>query len=254
MQLFTPYGGGIYCEGDLKISNATFRNNKGSGDGAAVYCLGKTTIDNSYFENNYAGNLDGWYTLPLSHWGGGVLSKGLLTLDSCEFKNNHADQWGGAVYADSELVMRNCNFTGNYANSAGAVYASTITQTVSNSIFTGNHADSGDGGAINIYHKCNPSFDSCTFEQNTAPKGDGGAIYMDSVYSYLKLSNCKFTNCSAKEGGAVYAHQLTSSLSNSVFIRNKATSFRGKLMYRKWRGSIFRFKICPHEDIILHIQ
>ena len=233
MQLFTPYGGGIYCEGDLKISNATFRNNKGSGDGAAVYCLGKTTIDNSYFENNYAGNLDGWYILPLSHWGGGVLSKGLLTLDSCEFKNNHADQWGGAVYADSELVMRNCNFTGNYANSAGAVYASTITQTVSNSIFTGNHADSGDGGAINIYHKCNPSFDSCTFEQNTAPKGDGGAIYMGSVYSYLKLSNCKFTNCSAKEGGAVYAHQLTSSLSNSVFIRNKATSGDGGAVYVK---------------------
>ena len=99
------------------IHHNTFLNNIArEGLGGAICIFGDNLlISDNYFENNYAGNLDGWYTLPLSHWGGGVLSKGLLTLDSCEFKNNHADQWGGAVYADSELVMRNCNFTGNYA-------------------------------------------------------------------------------------------------------------------------------------------
>ena len=243
------YGGAIYCVNSY-INNTIFVGNHVEYDGGAIYSEGETYIYNSTFEENKA-----TISTPIRCFGGAIRSDKLITVDSCIFNNNHADNRGGAIYAEN-IKITNSNFTNNYAkNYGGAVFASTITSTVYNSTFTKNKVTGDDGGAIYINNKCTFEISKSLFEENTA-KDRGGAIYLDSSSANIKLSDCSFTdnhadskggaiyNCgeiiikdsnftnnTAKYAGAVYTGKITQTVSHSTFTKNQATSDDGGAVY-----------------------
>ena len=116
------YGGALFNEGTLTVSNSTFANNTTpSGLGGAVYnrALVGHPID------------------------------GLLTLTNDTFSNNSAAE-GGAIdnWAGGDVKINNSTFNGNSSQDAGgAILNEWGTVEVTNSTFTLNTA-SGAGGAI----------------------------------------------------------------------------------------------------------
>ncbi len=218
------HGGAAYCDEDILITGSNFTDNTANVDGGAVYGNDDVTISESVFNNNQATG-----DTAAKSFGGAVHSEEFASVDNSQFNNNFAYNRGGAVYAD-KVMIKSCSFTGNSVKDyGGAVYTNTISKTVSNSQFSKNKVTGDDGGAIYINKKCSPEFESCIFTENTAKKR-GGGIYLDSLYSYLRLSDCTFISNSAKNGGAVFAHQLDQ-IFKSVFLKNHADDGNGGGLY-----------------------
>lgn len=99
------FGGAIYNEGVLIISNCKFIHNSGARVGGAIYNRdGLIIINNSIFTNNKA-----------VHDGGAIYSPGgVLSIKNSEFSNNFAGYDGGAILApDDVLSLENCTFKDN---------------------------------------------------------------------------------------------------------------------------------------------
>jgi predicted outer membrane repeat protein len=212
-------GGGAMYGGDAV--NCTFIGNLGTPGGAMM--LGNAI--NCTFIKNKAVK-------------GGAL--GNSTAINCTFIENNADE-GAAIYYGN---VTNCNFISNYATRGGAICGAD--SHAINSVFTGNRA--GSGGAI-----FGPSFTviNCTFVKNWA-KYSGGAIcknYLEMVYSIplnTKLigtefncivKNCTFISNEANDsGGAVFGEGFV--LSDSKFMNNTANN-GGAVYYVTVANSIF---------------
>ena len=99
------FGGAIYNEGVLIISNCKFTHNSAGRIGGAIYNReGLIIINNSIFTNNDA-----------VHDGGAIYSPGgVLSIRNSEFNNNFAGYDGGAILApDDVLSLKNCTFKDN---------------------------------------------------------------------------------------------------------------------------------------------
>ena len=247
-------GGAVFIVHEIMIDNCNFTSNTAKTHGGAVYASTiNQQVPNSVFHKNTASTGKGgaiylnnkcnpkflscsFQENTCKESGGAIymdaVESSLLKLSYCNFTNNKAGDAGGAVYLDKELAMDNCNFISNNASRAGAVYTGTINQEVPKCLFKDNHATSGDGGAIIIWKNSKPKFRNCVFEGNTA-KNRGGSIYSDSVYTYLDIGACDFSNCLASEGGAVYTHQLVEYIFYSNFLNNTATSGDGGALFVK---------------------
>lgn len=153
------------------ISQCTFNNNKTTGNGTSggaiasyVQTQGKSNsfIENCTFTNNVAA------------WSGGAIMN---------YSRPDAQDGG-----ECSPTIRNCSFVGNIAqthvggaifNSAGEVQGSghgIVSPQIENCVFNGNKAVYG-GAAYNYsyYGKCEASFRSCTFYNNSA-SNFGGTI------------------------------------------------------------------------------
>ena len=247
-------GGAVFLVHEIMIDNCNFTSNHAGSHGGAVYASTiNSQVPNSVFNKNTASTGKGgaiylhnkcdpkflscsFQENNCKESGGAIymdaVESSLLKLSYCNFTSNKAGDAGGAVYLDKELAMDNCNFISNSAKRAGAVYAGAINQEVPKCLFKNNHATSGDGGAIIIWKDSKPKFRNCVFDANTCT-GRGGSIYSDSVYTYLDIGDCDFSNCSASEGGAVYTHQLVEYIFYSTFLNNTATSGDGGALYVK---------------------
>ena len=128
----TDYGGAIYNQGNLTVTNCTFNQNQAL-LGGAIYNDGIVTISGSTFTANTA------------FWGGALWNANLLTVTGCTFTDNHATNSGGAIYNDGSVTISRSTFTVNTAQWGGALWNANLL-TVTGSIFTDNHADYG--GAI----------------------------------------------------------------------------------------------------------
>ena len=159
------YGGGVYSDGTLTVTNCTFSENTAQfGGGIAQIGPPKVTISNSAFTGNSA-----------TAGGGAIgnLGPGNMTISSSTFSsNNSPGGTGGAIF--------------------GAV-------TVDNSTFSNNSA--GSGGAIFCRR---PRFRVGQQQHllgNSAPNGAGGAIFGSD--GFVGVSNSTFSSNSASEGGGV---------------------------------------------------
>ena len=113
-----------------------------------------------------------------------ITSSDTITVTSCSFEGNTADN-GGAIYvtAESNLTLNACTFIGNNATrDGGAIYASGSNLTLSDNMFSGNTA--GYGGAMYVTADSNVTISDNAFTHNRAV-GDGGAIY--SKYSTVNI-------------------------------------------------------------------
>ena len=188
------YGGGIYNQGSLNIVNSTFSNNEAVSTGGGIYTLGSLTITNSTFSHNAASV------------GGGVYNQAPMTITNSTFFNNAADTWGGGVYNQAPMTITNSTFSGNEATwGAGIVNRDMLT--ITNSTFSDNAADNKGGGIY--YIEGTLTITNSTFSGNSAGS-EGGGIF--SNYTAATLKNTIIANspsggdCAAGSGSAITAN------------------------------------------------
>lgn len=166
------WGGAIYNEGTMRISNVTFSNNLGNnpsvGGGAiANYASGLASLTgNMNFVGNKAANVLG---ASRNGIGGAIYNSGTLSIrnssgEKTVFKSNYSNKAGGAIYNVTETNAQ-----------TGQTYVGRMTL-AGNFDFDSNSTD-GNGGAIynNGYMSLAGSY---LFDNNTAASS-GGAIYND---------------------------------------------------------------------------
>ena len=186
-QAETSSGSAVYThEGYITFVNCIFRNNFSLYGGAICASVSHLKYYDCVFENNrgiWGGAWQGW---------GGTDD----FFYNCTFTNNHSVALGGAVTAQlqTDVRMENCRFYGNWSRKGGAIATESDGKVVCiNCILDGNLADSGaalanvDSGRIEIYH---------------------GAIVQNHANNL---------------GGAIYNHQGTAVILNSIIVDNTAS-------------------------------
>ena len=132
----SAFGGGIFNQATLTVTNSTFSGNSAAIYGGGIYNVnGTVTIVNSTFSNNSAGS-----------FGGGIfINSGTVKVNNSTFSANSAGTLGGGI-----------------SNVAGAL-------TINNSIFVGNTASSSVGG---IDNEGTANASNTLFWKNTDPQGE----------------------------------------------------------------------------------
>ena len=121
------FGGSIYSEGTLTVSNCTFAGNSSPNGGGAIHN-----------------------------------EEGTLTVRNCTFSSNTTPGEGGAISDHGPLVVNNSTFTTNSANAGGAIRIITVgggdptsVATVRNCTFAGNVANFGSADIYNYQSTLN---------------------------------------------------------------------------------------------------
>ena len=182
----------IFISGYLvNISNCIFDNCVGTSSGAI----------RSYFES-------------------GFLRTAMLTIENCNFTNNHGINTGGAgvlLLYSSGLTIKNCNFNNNYGSYTGAIR-----------IIAHNE---GDSGTVGTYEQLTRDIINCNFTNNRATVTNtygGGAIYTGAYET--NVIGCRFENNRAEAiGGAIFFNKFNCGVYNSTFISNTAASSGGAI-------------------------
>ena len=199
----------------LNLTHVNFINNTGSSQGGAIYVYGSgLNIHDAYFENNTAFSNGGSIYV--------VGSRSKVNIDQVTIKGSTAGR-GGAISSSyiGEFKLSNSTIENCQADyEGGAVFIDYIynDKYVYNVTFTNNTAGI-TGGAIHI-NSGNLDIVKSTFTNNTAAE-TGGAIH--SGWAALNIDGCNFTKNNASAGSAIET-QGTLTVSNSIFLKNKANS------------------------------
>ncbi len=220
-------GGAIYVNGTntLALNNATFDEFRTNGNGGAIFMNGGTLTDVDV-TNTYSNNL------------GGAIYNGAnaLTITTTSGTNIFSNNWvedgnydsgdsGGHIYSSGNLNITNGVFTGRSgasydANRGGAIYINggAVNLNVTNSTFKDFDAKKM-GGAI--YMQVG-TISGSTFSNNKSLFDDGGAIY--SAGAGVKFINSTFSaNTAVSDGGAIYSNS-SCTIKNSTFYSNEGTA------------------------------
>ena len=182
--------------------------------------------------------------------GGGAqwIAGSVVSFNNCNWSGNSSPNFGGAMsITGSRVFIRNSVFTGNRVDvpnhktnaAGGAIYVGDATLRISNCAFNNNRAGYV-GGAIDTNGSwqsplSTPSVDvvvrDSTFTGNraqfdpsvpfTAP-AVGGAAHFEGQ-STAKFYNCRFTNNTARQGGAISNYLAITEFTGCVFKGNAAT-------------------------------
>ena len=165
-----------------------------------------------------------------SHGGGGFESDAWhTTVKDSSFsgcKANKTDNAkGGAINvwadgkddssADTSLIIENCTFDGcTSIQQGGAVRSTALQTTISGSSFKECLCSAHSGGAVSCTNKnaTAASITDCEFNDCHADNGNGGAWFSNAKSNTISGTSANKTaiiNCSAKNGGAIYAQNLT---------------------------------------------
>jgi predicted outer membrane repeat protein len=186
------YGGAIFADrasardssagGAIEISNSTFENNQGKGEGGAAYLYtggqDRVNISRSVFENNQVSALPNGGN---GGNGGGVVvmsnevNRGLTITESSFANNTAANQGGGLWMMNAPTKISNTTFSANRAESldksgnggAMALYGQTD---IVNSTIAYNYAGWVGGGVST--DKSPVSVKNTIFYENTASNGN----------------------------------------------------------------------------------
>ena len=163
----------------------------------------------------------GSYSFSKPFTGLHITSSDAITVTSCSFEGNTADN-GGAVYvtAESNLTLNASTFICNNATRhGGAIYASESNLALSDNIFSGNTAH------------------------------NGGALYM--IKSNITISNDAFTLNRAYDGGAIYSQNSVVSIYGST----KNSSIISSEGYCRTCDKITTIPKCiPYEEVIMELN
>ena len=216
------YGGAVFNNGELVVSDSVFDSNdivnRGSAGvdygGAAIYNWenAKLDISKSNFTNNIKNYVNGDRLV------GAVTTIGNATISDSYFVNN-SGRWGGALAATggvsgsaiNTIDVDGTKFVNNTALYGGAMFVWASNYTISNSVFDNNSAfDKGDMSPNN---------------------NNGGALVVtqDNIPVSGKIVNSNFTNNKAQYGGAAWINEGTVDIDGSNFINNTATAEAGAI-------------------------
>ncbi|NOS72456.1 MAG: hypothetical protein HOP33_21355 [Verrucomicrobia bacterium] len=126
---FANYGGAIFNQGNLTLSNCYVVANSGFAGGGIFNSGGnRLTLHASTFATNSAS------------YGGAIQNEGVLLADNTTFNANSASQQGGAISApfSSPVGLLQCTVSGNNGGDGGGILGAAIA--ITNSIVAGNTA------------------------------------------------------------------------------------------------------------------
>jgi len=166
----------------LRITNCTFRNNKGECGGGLYNYSSSPTVTNCIFSDNTA-----------SLYGGGVYNdqvNSATEFTNCVFYDNKAEYYGGGmVNEDAWPTIINCTFSQN----------STISE--------------GGGGLHNYLSSSNPDIKNCIFWGNTAGNGVGHQIENYQSQPVPTISYCDIQDCNT---GGVWDANLGTNVAGNI--------------------------------------
>ena len=101
VDVVVDYGGGIFNQGDLTLTECVIRNGAAN-NGGGVANAGIMVADRCLFEANISGTD-----------GGGILSSGTLNLTNCTVSANYAFEFGGGGISGGDMNLVNCTIAFN---------------------------------------------------------------------------------------------------------------------------------------------
>ena len=216
------YGGAVFNNGELVVSDSVFDSNdivnRGSAGvdygGAAIYNWENAKLDIS--KSNFTNNIKNY--VNSDRLVGAVTTIGNATISDSYFVNN-SGRWGGALAATggvsgsaiNTIDVDGTKFVNNTALYGGAMFVWASNYTISNSVFDNNSAfGKGDMSPNN---------------------NNGGALVVtqDNIPVSGKIVNSNFTNNKAQYGGAAWINEGTVDIDGSNFINNTATAEAGAI-------------------------
>jgi predicted outer membrane repeat protein len=165
---------------------------------------------------------------PISHVpsyefeeGGGIYSKGTLTLDNCTVSGNHAEDFGGGFSTTGVLTLMNSIVSENTAGYGGGIWGfGTLVMT--NSKVVDNRADHGGGiilcGRITMTRSA--------VSDNTAATTAGGISQSCDEGSLIMVDSTVSGNTAGDDGGGIQSDGALT-LTNSTVSHNTSTVGNG---------------------------
>jgi predicted outer membrane repeat protein len=191
--------------------------------------------------------------------GGGAqfIDSSIVSFQSCTWTNNNSRNFGGAVSAlNSRIFLRDCRLSGNRVNfpnhapnaPGGAIFitggptGTTFTRAtlrVAGCSFDNNQAGYVGGAIYSLGEFQNPLetpvvdlvVSNSSFTGNVAVRDPsvsfpspaaGGAVHIEDQTT-ATFQNCRFTNNSARQGGAISSYRAITNFDGCVFKGNQAT-------------------------------
>ncbi|HFQ94443.1 MAG TPA: hypothetical protein ENK32_10565, partial [Anaerolineae bacterium] len=138
-------GGGLATDGPALLANTVFTGNTTRGDGGGLWSFGSISVINGRFENNQAinygppavgGGIFAYEPIAISgtqfisnsaDTGGGLIARGVITVQNALFSRNQATGDGGGLYAANTAAIGQNQFISNTANNGGALFLDGLT-------------------------------------------------------------------------------------------------------------------------------
>ncbi|MBR0224685.1 MAG: fibronectin type III domain-containing protein, partial [Thermoguttaceae bacterium] len=230
-----PGGAAILFHGEsLQLSDCSFTDNESHSystmrGGAIHVSSGILSAESCEFKNNKQ-----IAELTCPYDGGGAIggeSASLISVYDCYFEDNTTNVRGGAIRSYGEVIVDSSVFIGNEASGdGGAIYCEDANLTVEGSAFLGNSAGSS-GGAVESREGENKEgyliIKDSFFIQNSADVA-GGAIVSDS--SLIESSQISGNTANLGAGiflGMTYGNSGSASLINLTIVDNVAEYYGG---------------------------
>lgn len=207
--------------GHVVLKNINFINGFGQTGGALfVKHSAGLNINSCKFKNNHA-----------EDDGGAIINNGITKISDSSFLTNDSEGFGGAIKNTgiAEMDIENCEFNANKGID-GAAIANYSKIDIFNTRFYQNEAFDSAGALAN-FNKC--SIKGCDFlnnRSNSTIKGNGGG----ALYNYkgsLEIEYCKFEeNYSNLGGGAIRNYEGDLRIDNSDFRKNTSNDKGNSIM------------------------
>lgn len=233
-------GGAIHTAVSTEIEKCIFENNESIANGGAIYTnlnaagTNSLLISDTTFSENKAGSLGA------QREGGAIYSMVNTKVEGGAFENNTTTREGGAIFTPpsstgtKDLLINGTTFSKNEAKDGGAIYSS-AKMTISNASFQENKANK-DGGGIYAYKSEAVKIDNTTFKKNRAlgtatpgTRGDGGAIYAHKDTKSLSITETNFSENTSKYGGGAVSSCTATVIEGGKFENNSAGSSGGAI-------------------------
>lgn len=197
---FPDFGGAIYNNGTLTVSNSTIRDNAAS-YGGGIYNTGTLTVGYSVLSTNSASAYGGGY-------GAGIYnSYGTLTVTHSTLSTNYAATAGGGINNLGTAIVTNSTLYGNESTNHGGGVVNSGSMTIVNSTLMINSAQYGGGisssGPLSVINSTFALNSATNFNGN---QGLGSAIFNDGG---LIMKNTIVAN--SFSGGNCYLGSLVTS-------------------------------------------
>jgi hypothetical protein len=210
-------GGGMTLDNAKIVFNScTFQNNSaagpGTGGGAQWIAGSVVSFNNCIWSGNTSPNFGGGMSINASRV---YIRNSRFTGNRVDIPNHKTNATGGAVYvADATVRINNCAFENNGAGYVGGAIDTngswkdplstpSVDIVIRDSTFTGNRAQ---------------------FDPSVTPTAPavGGAAHFEGQTT-AKVYNCRFTNNTARQGGAISNYLAITEFTGCVFMGNQAT-------------------------------
>lgn len=218
--------------------------------GAISVAFAQANFVSCKFENNVG-------RAPTTGGGAVWIDRSTVAFQGCTWTNNTSLHYAGALSAaQSRVYIRDSRFSGNrvnlpghsHFNAGGAIHGNASTIHVANCSFDNNESAYVGGAIYVIAFWGDTPMDllvtDSVFTNNSAIKDPGatnpdpttgGAVFLEAQ-TKGRFYNCRFTNNTSSQGGALSSYQTLTEVQNCVFTNNRAV---GNEFSESFGGAIF---------------